>query len=1247
MSITNKKVDKWNFYKFLLSSNGLPPPTERYNKLFESTLDILIANTLKEVSKRKFALNVPKARVQAVKKAEILSDHNDNWIIFKKLFAELNNGKLPPLKTWPIGKEALLNKIRDIRVVKLDIEQQRNSRLGSISIEEIPNELIKALKSGKFKFKDLNASTKTLVPSIVSALSTAASQNQAISTDNTVTLSVTFILKHASEIDNDSDRRRVRTINVTLFPGDILNDVVQTAVQLEVQQFADSIDQSTDEWRVFLNGEFLNLTSIIPLGPNSKGIRNMTDVRERFSRRRVTNLTVNYYNGLVINFQNKDGSNCAIEALRSKVKDLKLTDINTILNEDGSVTVGVLFDYLTKNNIRTRILDGWCNVILSNTEYVLSKRNFSFCVASGHCYPLSQEAMLKLRRIKEKDLKIINNMFKIEMRKTKFKDIEWENRINIDGPEFATLDKPGFHEYGINESNLDGVVKHFYLNNNKTVPEVVCSNGLIKIVTYIFTVSGTVGMVKFVRNTRHCRISKTFNDFLKGAEEDTLNNGRYSSSLLIKSIVPNDKLHCFPYHTLAQKKFEEIGDNAISLDLVCAHGSQLANPVKFGWPKYIGNELFEPFDGEVKCGRYLIKFDHVPLPYAGTHWYSDDFAYWGIQNGLIKPSQIILQYVCAGSVEPDYFKHQMQLIYDDLHEARQYKKIEENKKKLNPETFTRDKLDEYIETEAYCKQKIVTFCGLLGKTDYTKCDSLFTNLAEDLAYYSSYRHEGYQVSAQTIIDDLILVNKTVRCSHNESYLPVYAKIRDLENIRLFQLLQKTGGTCAYVQCDTIVVNNPSVEFITNPQTEEKLGGWRIQEIKQYQRDTPITDFQAWCKARSKDSDVADTWKHTLEEHDPEYPETLEFIKNNNCLISAEAGNGKSELVKKLKLAFPDPKRIMCCSFTGVASRLIGGQTLHSLFGVSPFDPEFIGQMSKLKNIDVLILDECFMAPPRFCKFLMKASYSGMRIICLGDPAQMGSPDNEFNRLTIDNFVNLCNGNHHILMYPHRHKGDYTVSTTIKKAIKQGKLPKLEMVTNKNAPLRGLCYYNKTRLKINRESSLKYLINNPFLVTSDFIFDVEKELEGAYYSYTICAGMPIICYKNKPVKRGNYTSSMNGERAIINQINIKANRIGVIYPDGMQEQLSFRDFTTYWCLDYGISIYKAQGQSFKDKYFITDIYAIKNIEGGIYTALTRATKLENISVMVRIKPIIPVITQPVDEQYDADLNMEAALYSIIN
>ena len=99
-----------------------------------------------------------------------------------------------------------------------------------------------------------------------------------------------------------------------------------------------------------------------------------------------------------------------------------------------------------------------------------------------------------------------------------------------------------------------------------------------------------------------------------------------------------------------------------------------------------------------------------------------------------------------------------------------------------------------------------------------------------------------------------------------------------------------------------------------------------------------------------------------------------FTTGDNLLLLGDSGTGKSTLIKEFVTnASARGKRVALTASTGIASELIGGITIHSLTkafpGMQMYSVDYAEKTERLKDIDILIIDEISMLGASFINYL--------------------------------------------------------------------------------------------------------------------------------------------------------------------------------------------------------------------------------------------------------------------------------------
>jgi len=149
-------------------------------------------------------------------------------------------------------------------------------------------------------------------------------------------------------------------------------------------------------------------------------------------------------------------------------------------------------------------------------------------------------------------------------------------------------------------------------------------------------------------------------------------------------------------------------------------------------------------------------------------------------------------------------------------------------------------------------------------------------------------------------------------------------------------------------------------------------------------------------------DLATRWPQGLTPTD-EYQAALDFIKDDDghLFVTGRAGTGKSTLLRAIRDMLP--KEMVILAPTGLAAVNIGGQTIHSFFGLPPrlIRPEDIKRSRNgrvMRRLEFIIIDEVSMVRSdlmwaidqslRLNRGRAREPFGGCRLILFGDLHQL-------------------------------------------------------------------------------------------------------------------------------------------------------------------------------------------------------------------------------------------------------------------
>jgi len=358
------------------------------------------------------------------------------------------------------------------------------------------------------------------------------------------------------------------------------------------------------------------------------------------------------------------------------------------------------------------------------------------------------------------------------------------------------------------------------------------------------------------------------------------------------------------------------------------------------------------------------------------------------------------------------------------------------------------------------------------------------------------------------------------------------------------------------------------------------------------------------------------------------------IRNKNIFLSGVPGSGKSftlsyivQKLESLKIKFG------LTATTGTAAVNINGQTIHSFFGLKPFDKDYIEHVDYLKKernflynrllrLQCLIIEEISMLDnvlfdglSQILKIIKKNDkpFGNIQVIFVGDFYQLKPIDNDFCFLSETwNQLNIVEINLKSMI---RQKNDPKLQEVLTKIRKGEYHSILESLINTEFPehIKPTKLFPKNKeVDLINSTNLKQL-NKPFKEYIAKFHDVPFNNE---YNISICEEAQIMITRNLSIE----DKIVNGTRAVIKKLGPDYMIVQLF--DGKLTQIQYyKDYInkekTKWIefmpikVAYAISIHKSQGATLD----AIEVDLGKNIfaDGQAYVALSRAKKLENIKI----------------------------------
>jgi ATP-dependent exoDNAse (exonuclease V) alpha subunit len=372
-------------------------------------------------------------------------------------------------------------------------------------------------------------------------------------------------------------------------------------------------------------------------------------------------------------------------------------------------------------------------------------------------------------------------------------------------------------------------------------------------------------------------------------------------------------------------------------------------------------------------------------------------------------------------------------------------------------------------------------------------------------------------------------------------------------------------------------------------------------------------------------------------------EALSIIKRgHNLFLTGSAGTGKSYTVKEIiNYLISIDKEVAITALTGCAAVLINGQTIHSYLymGISRnFDDiynnisKFKGKINKLKNLDVLIIDEISMMDEDLFelinKLLMRIKnnnlpFGGIQLVLIGDFYQL--PPINGNYCFMSPLWNNLSLKSIILTELIRQKDDNKLQLILEE-IRNDKpseetieiLKGLKTTSFKNRDIKPTKLYpiniNVDKINNNEFMRLVKKNNGEIMVYKAFSNKGEK-VDNLDITLTI--GAQIMVIRNISISNKLYNGTrgivcaLKEKEVIIRDINDNIHTIEYYSDINQNDKKKVITFMPLK-LAYAMSIHKSQGSSID--YLEIDLGEDIFIAGQLYTALSRATNINNIKIV---------------------------------
>ena len=604
---------------------------------------------------------------------------------------------------------------------------------------------------------------------------------------------------------------------------------------------------------------------------------------------------------------------------------------------------------------------------------------------------------------------------------------------------------------------------------------------------------------------------------------------------------------------------------AICADIAKCYTSVLEQPMA-GWYLFDSKCEWARWDGQIVPALYFVETDDMRLLH-GTNIYSDTI----IAKALSLNIALTIRYQLIPStiLAPEYF---MPLL-DDIH-----------------------KLCKGDKTLKKALTNIIT--GYLGKTQTTQVMAkLTTDIRSVWNDYTKMEGDAFLRQAQNYY---VYGSKQVY-QQREINVPMYIQILDQSNIRLFDMIEQSGGELLARKTDCAIILGGSLPY------GSANGEYRPTDVPLQMREMTPVAFRHVSESHFETTQ----WETHDITSSNQYSDIFQvLLEKGGCLLDARAGTGKTYAalaIEKLWLSkFGEAGKVIKLAFTNMAALNFGGKTFHKFMKMDGKSRFNLSWVRSLKDREVIFMcDESSMNGLMIWERLvqLKKALPNSRFLLLGDKRQCQPvEDVAFDYFNSETVKWLAS--HQRVELLERQRYDLPLWTFAEDVYERGVcgLDQSGMPTlDELAKATNISYTNRTRKHINA-------IVNKHLALGQ-VFPAEAGESQYSQPCLLYVGMPIIAHMN--FTSGGVLQCANSERFTIESID--AEKMVAIGRNGEHRmELAVSDFAKYFLPAYCTTTHKLQGATISGPINIFD-WPIMTREIQ-YTACTRAKALSQIRLV---------------------------------
>jgi len=601
----------------------------------------------------------------------------------------------------------------------------------------------------------------------------------------------------------------------------------------------------------------------------------------------------------------------------------------------------------------------------------------------------------------------------------------------------------------------------------------------------------------------------------------------------------------------------------------------------FGWCQYMPTDFIQPFDGQITTGFYHV-ITTRSFPFRGNGWYADVFVAEAVQLNLINHDDVKYQIKASNKLNECFFSAFVNTVKQSFDSYKQANNgfigiLAKNYNTYEKHYFTQDRmsaLKEWLKNPSD-----VSYTGIYNNHEDLHQYQFMMGQEQLQAMIDIAKDKSKQVNPMVW---MVCTSKKTPLYNNS--LPIHRKIYDIANMKLYkQHLYITSinprAELVRIKVDLVGYTGIDNEIETDDYTWGKVKReWLPPQPGSICDQSTIVRTMEY---QHKNKQWNNHKRELIDDND------IQSILKKGGLIHGGAGTGKSTTLNRIKdvLQIND---LIVGAFTHKASGIVGGCTLHRLFGIdtktNKFDYKLIKSYHK-QGVKYIFIDEISMIPSWLWNIIahIKVQY-GFVIIGCGDWRQLPPVDEEhidFENSWIVNYI--FNFNSYELVKVWR----FNESQLLQDAYSASKGYKIDFSRYKEVehPL-ALCHTNDAVNAINKKWNEYYSQKQ----------STKKEVKGFdNTTFIIYDGLKSMAYKTHSA----YTFT-NSQELTVKSWNKDNLCLTTLKGDTINVDINY---TTSFKPRFAMTVHKSQGSTFTENYSIYEYEAMTSIM--LYVALTRA------------------------------------------